>query len=133
MIYSFGVIHHYPNIEKIIDNVHNLLNDRGEFKFMVYARNSWKNAMIRKGLDRYEAQDKCPLANTYTHENIYDLLNKQFHIESIKQDHCFMYNIPDYKKRIYTLEPWFAAMSDDMREAVKEYLGWHLLVKATKS
>lgn len=132
LIYSFGVLHHYPNIEKIIQNVHNLLNKNGEFKFMVYAKNSWKNAMIKKGLDRYEAQDNCPLANTYTHEDIINLLDDKFIVESLKQDHCFMYNIPDYKKRIYTLEPWFAAMPEDMRAAVKEYLGWHLLVKATK-
>lgn len=132
LIYSFGVLHHYPNIEKIIQNVNLLLNKNGEFKFMVYAKNSWKNAMIRKGLDRYEAQDNCPLANTYTHEEIIKLLDDKFNVLNIKQDHCFMYNIPDYKKRIYTLEPWFAAMSEDMRAAVKEYLGWHLLVKATK-
>ena len=30
------------------------------------------------------------------------------------------------------LEPWFEAMSEEMRQAVREYLGWHLLVKATK-
>ena len=132
IVYSFGVIHHYPNVQEIINNVHYLLNDTSEFRFMVYAKNSWKNAMIRQGLDRYEAQDNCPLANTYTHEEINDLLSEKFNVLNIKQDHCFMYNIPDYKKRIYTLEPWFAVMDEDMRAAVKEYLGWHLLVKATK-
>lgn len=132
IVYSFGVIHHYPNVQEIINNVHYLLNGTGEFRFMVYAKNSWKNAMIRKGLDRYEAQDNCPLANTYTPEEIHDLLDPKYKIMSIVQDHCFMYNIPDYKKRVYTLEPWFAAMPEDMRAAIKEYLGWHLLVKAVK-
>jgi hypothetical protein len=33
---------------------------------------------------------------------------------------------------VYELEPWFAEMSEDMRAAVKEYLGWHLLIKAQK-
>jgi len=43
-----------------------------------------------------------------------------------------MYNVPKYRQGIYELEPWFAAMSEEMREAVKEYLGWHLLIKAKK-
>jgi hypothetical protein len=43
-----------------------------------------------------------------------------------------MYNVPKYRQGIYELEPWFEAMSEEMREAVKEYLGWHLLIKAKK-
>jgi hypothetical protein len=43
-----------------------------------------------------------------------------------------MYNVEKYKQGIYELEPWFEEMTDDMREAIKEYLGWHLLVKAIK-
>jgi hypothetical protein len=43
-----------------------------------------------------------------------------------------MYNIDRYKQGEYELEPWFAAMPKAMREAVKEYLGWHLLVKAKR-
>jgi hypothetical protein len=30
------------------------------------------------------------------------------------------------------LLPWFEAMPETVRDAVKEYLGWHLLVKARK-
>jgi hypothetical protein len=43
-----------------------------------------------------------------------------------------MYNIPKYKQGQFELEPWFEAMPPVMRDAVKEYLGWHLLVKAKK-
>lgn len=133
LIYSFGVIHHYPNVQEIIDNVHTLLSENGVFKFMVYATHSWKNAMIKKGLDRYEAQDNCPLANTYTIEEIYTLLGNKYKNISVKQDHCFMFNIPAYKQRKYVLEPWFEVMPKEMRDAIKEYLGWHLLVSATKN
>lgn len=132
LVYSFGVIHHYPNVQAIIDNVYNLLNDTGVFKFMVYATHSWKNAMIKAGLDRYEAQDNCPLANTYTTEELQKLLGEKFVNINIIQDHCFMYNVPDYKQRKYTLESWFQAMPVEMRQAIKQYLGWHLLVTATK-
>lgn len=132
MVYSFGVLHHYPNIEKIIENIHSLLVENGEFKLLVYARNSWKYAMIQKGLDQYEAQAGCPYAKAYTKEEIYELLSSKFNIGRIRQAHCFMYNVEKYKKGIYELEPWFEIMSEEMRQAIREYLGWHLLVKATK-
>ena len=132
LVYSYGVIHHFPNIEKIITNVHNVLNKGGLFKFMVYAKNSWKYAMIRKGLDQFEAQSNCPYAEAYTNEEIEQLLGEKFTIERLRQAHCFMYNINKYKENEFELEPWFEAMPEAMREAVREYLGWHLLVNARK-
>jgi 2-polyprenyl-3-methyl-5-hydroxy-6-metoxy-1,4-benzoquinol methylase len=131
-VYSYGVIHHFPAIGTIIDNARSVLNTGGEFRFMVYARNSWKQAMIYKGLDQYEAQAGCPYAKSFTREEIPELLGQGWHIERIRQDHCFMYNVDAYKAGRYELEPWFAAMPEAMREAVREYLGWHLLVKARK-
>ena len=132
LVYSYGVIHHFPNIEKIIDNVHAILNTNGEFKFMVYAKNSWKYAMIRKGLDQFEAQSDCPYAKAFTSDEIHSLLDGRFEILRLRQAHCFMYNVEKYKQGKFELEPWFEAMPELMREAVKEYLGWHLLVKARK-
>jgi SAM-dependent methyltransferase len=131
LVYSFGVLHHYPHIEKIIANIHKVLKPGGEFKFMVYAKHSWKNAMISSGLDQYEAQSNCPLANVYSKEEIYELL-AQWRDVSIEQDHCFMYNIEEYKKGKYVLEPWFAIMGDEIKETIRKELGWHLLVRALK-
>jgi SAM-dependent methyltransferase len=132
LVYSYGVIHHFPAIDRIIDNVYNILKPGGEFRFMVYAKNSWKQAMISKGLDQFEAQAGCPYAKSYTKDDILDLLGDKFHLERLRQDHCFMYNVEAYKQGRYELEPWFEAMPEAMREAVKEYLGWHLLVKARR-
>jgi len=132
LVYSYGVIHHFPALDRILDNVYNILKPGGEFRFMVYAKNSWKQAMIYKGLDQYEAQAGCPYARSFTKEEIPAVLGNRFHIERLRQDHCFMYNVEAYKAGRYELEPWFAAMPDSMRDAVREYLGWHLLVKAKK-
>ena len=87
--------------------------------------------MIRSGLDQYEAQSNCPLANVYSKEEIYELL-AQWRDVSIEQDHCFMYNIEEYKKGKYVLEPWFAIMGDEIKETIRKELGWHLLVRALK-
>ena len=132
LVYSFGVIHHFPNLEQIIANIHAVTEVDGEFKFMVYAKNSWKYAMIKKGLDQFEAQADCPYAQAFTDTEIEQLLEGQFAIERIRQAHCFMYNVDKYKQGKFELEPWFAEMPTVMQDAVKEYLGWHLLIKARK-
>ena len=132
LVYSYGVLHHFPGMREHIKNLHEVLDVDGEFRFMVYARNSWKYAMIQKGLDQFEAQAECPYADAYTKEDIVGLLDGLFNVERVRQDHCFMYNVPEYKQGHFELEPWFAAMPEVMREAVREYLGWHLLVKARK-
>jgi 2-polyprenyl-3-methyl-5-hydroxy-6-metoxy-1,4-benzoquinol methylase len=132
LVYSAGVLHHYPDVTAIVKNIHQVLKQDGEFRFVVYAKNSWKYAMIQKGLDQFEAQSGCPYAKAYTKEEIYNLVDSLFNIVRIRQDHVFMYNVEKYKQHIYELEPWFAAMPEDMRNTVKEYLGWHFLVKAIK-
>jgi SAM-dependent methyltransferase len=132
LVYSYGVIHHFPGIDKIIANVGEVLVPGGEFRFMVYAKNSWKYAMIQKGLDQFEAQAGCPYAQAFSKDEIRQLMNQDWQIERLRQDHCFMYNVDEYKQGNYVLEPWFEAMTDAHRQAVREYLGWHLLVKARK-
>jgi SAM-dependent methyltransferase len=133
LVYSYGVIHHFPGIDQIVKNVHNVLVPGGEFRFMVYAKNSWKYAMIQKGLDQYEAQAGCPYAQAFTKDEVGELLKDGWTVERLRQDHCFMYNIDAYKQGKYQLEPWFAAMPEPYQQAVREYLGWHLLVKARKN
>jgi SAM-dependent methyltransferase len=132
LVYSYGVLHHFPGIQQHIENISAIVDTRGEFRFMVYAKNSWKYAMIQKGLDQFEAQADCPYAEAFTKDEIIDLLGNNFRLERVRQNHCFMYNIEEYKQGRFAMEPWFAAMPEVMREAVKEYLGWHLLIKATR-
>jgi SAM-dependent methyltransferase len=133
LAYSYGVLHHYPNITRSVNFINQALVTGGEFRFMVYAKNSWKYAMIQKGLDQFEAQAGCPYAEAYTESQIQNLLSPtKWSIERLRQSHCFMYNVEEYKKGNYVLEPWFEAMPEAVREAVCEYLGWHLLVKAKK-
>jgi 2-polyprenyl-3-methyl-5-hydroxy-6-metoxy-1,4-benzoquinol methylase len=132
LVYSYGVLHHFPGMGSHLHNIANILPRDGELRFMVYAKNSWKYAMIQKGLDQFEAQADCPYAEAFTREHITSLLEPHYQIERIRQDHCFMFNVAAYKQGRFELEPWFETMSDVMRSAVKEYLGWHLLVKARK-
>lgn len=129
LVYSFGVIHHSPHPEKIISEIKNYMNENSVLKIMLYAKDSWKNYMIDAGLDQPEAQYGCPIANTYTKEEVVDLLDG-YEVLSIEQDHIFPYQIEPYKKGEYLKQPWFAEMPDEMFGILEKKLGWHLLITA---
>ena len=130
LIYSWGVLHHTPHPEKAMAEISKYLAKDGVFKLMLYASESWKNYMISIGLDQPEAQYGCPVAYTYTEEEIYDLLGDHFEGVSIERDHIFPYQIEPYKKGEYIKEPWFETMPDEMFEVLEKKLGWHLLITA---
>lgn len=131
LIYSFGVIHHSPNPKKIVVNMHRLLKPFGVLKIMVYADNSWKKFMIDEKLDQYEAQDDCPIAYSYTHEEI-NILLKNFNNITMFQDHIFPYKVEQYKNNIYEKQEYFEKMPMDIFRILEKKLGWHLCITATK-
>ena len=130
LVYSWGVIHHTPHPEKVIKQIRNYLTKDGVLKLMIYASDSWKNYMISVGLDQPEAQYGCPVAYTYTEDEVYELLGEYFDVLSIERDHIFPYQIEPYKKGEYIKEPWFETMPNDMFEVLEKKLGWHLLITA---
>ena len=129
LVYSFGVIHHSPHPEKILFELERYMNKDSVLKIMLYAKDSWKNYMIESGLDQPEAQYGCPIANTYTKNEVVDLL-EGYDIISIEQDHIFPYQIEPYKKGEYIKQPWFESMPLKMFKTLEKNLGWHLLITA---
>jgi len=129
LIYSFGVIHHSPHPEKIVSEIKKYMNEDSVLKIMLYAKNSWKNYMIEAGLDQPEAQYGCPIANTYTKEDVVELLDG-YEVLSIEQDHIFPYQIEPYKRGEYIKQPWFDVMPPEMFRSLEKNLGWHLLITA---
>lgn len=131
LVYSFGVIHHSPNPAKIIQEIKKVIKPGGELRMMLYAKYSTKNFMIALGLAQPEAQTGCPIAFTYTRNEIKELLGDDFEITYIQKDHIFPYKISDYKKYKYTKRfPWNLMPRFLMRFFEKNF-GWHYLVKAT--
>ena len=129
LIYSFGVIHHSPHPEKIISEIKKYMNENSVLKIMLYAKDSWKNYMIESGLDQPEAQYGCPIANTYTKQEVINLLGG-YEVLSIEQDHIFPYQVEPYKKGEYIKQPWFDSMPPEMFRTLEKNLGWHLLITA---
>jgi 2-polyprenyl-3-methyl-5-hydroxy-6-metoxy-1,4-benzoquinol methylase len=132
LVYSFGVLHHTPNIRLAISNCRRYLRPSGTFKLMLYATNSWKNFKIKEGLDQYEAQAGVPIANTYTHDEVYSLLHPEFNGVFIDQTHIFPYKIEEYKKYEYVLEDYFACMPKELFACLEKNLGFHLCITCTE-
>ena len=86
--------------------------------------------MISVGLDQPEAQYGCPVAYTYTEDEVYGLLSNHFDVISIERDHIFPYQIEPYKEGKYVKQSWFDVMPEDMFKILEKKLGWHLLITA---
>lgn len=128
LIYSFGVIHHSPNPEKIVSETRKYMGPLSEFRLMLYAKDSWKNIMINAGFDQPEAQSGCPIAHTYTQDEVRQLL-KDFEVLEIRQDHIFPFVVEKYVRYEYEYQPWFKAMPQEMFRALEKALGWHILIR----
>jgi len=131
LIYSFGVLHHTPNTEKAIQNIFKMLKYGGEFKLMMYAKNSWKFFEIQEGLDQFEAQSGCPIAKTYTKDEINHLL-RDYRDINIHQTHIFPYKIEEYKKYQYIKQDYFESMPKELFDCLEKNLGWHLCITCYK-
>ena len=132
LVYSFGVIHHTPQPERVIAGVRKFLGPESEFRLMMYAKNSWKNIMIEAGFDQPEAQSGCPVAYTYTPDELRQLLGG-FDVLELRQEHIFAYIVEKYVKYEYEMVPWFKAMPETMFRALEQALGWHTLIRCRSS
>ena len=86
--------------------------------------------LIDAGFDQPEAQYGCPIAYTYSEDDIRELLGDAFKIVSMTQDHIFPYQIEPYKQGEYIKQPWFENMPVQVFRVLEKRLGWHLMITA---
>jgi SAM-dependent methyltransferase len=129
LVYSFGVIHHTPHPSGAIAQIKLYMTAASELRLMLYAKNSWKKIMIEANYDQPEAQSGCPIAFTYTPDDVRNLLNG-FNVLEIRQDHIFRFVVEKYVMYEYEIVPWFSSMPKDMFAALERNLGWHMLITA---
>ncbi len=131
LVYSFGVIHHTPSPEKVVKEIQKVLKADGEVKIMLYNKHSLKNFLIEMSFAQPEAQSGCPIAFTYSRNDV-EKLFEGFSIESIEPEHIFPYKIKEYKQNRYIKAfPWNLLPKSLMRFLEKNW-GWHLLIKGKK-
>lgn len=142
LIYSFGVIHHTPNPERVFEEIKKYCKPETEIRVMLYSKFCWKVFWIiikyGKGafwradeLVRYysEAQTGCPVTYYYSFNEIKRLM-KDFEIIEIHKDHIFPYKIDRYKNYEYEWVWYFRWIPRPFFRWLEKHLGWHTLIVA---
>jgi len=148
LVYSFGVIHHTPNPQQVLQQVRqHYTNANSTVKIMVYHRRSWKVlwVLLTTGKGRFwelekivaensEAQTGCPITYTYTQQEGRELLESNgFRVSEVWVDHIFLYRIEDYVEYRYVKSWYFRWMPQSMFRWLERHFGWHLCVTANGS
>ena len=131
LVYSFGAIHHTPHPERVIAGLLEHMKAGAELRIMLYAKWSWKNLMVRLGLSRREAQDRCPVAHLYTTKGVRRLL-AGFRVTSIVKAHHFTWSIPEYRRGQYRERAPWRWVPTRLKRLFARLLGTHLLITARK-
>lgn len=132
LIYSFGVIHHTPNMKKCFNAIHKICDKNTEIKIMLYAKNSYKNFLANKSYYRYEAQKNCPIVFKINEDELKNLIKNKFKIMDIKQDFIFPYKIKPYKNNKYIKVKHFQVMPKNIFKTLENNIGEHMLIKLKK-
>jgi 2-polyprenyl-3-methyl-5-hydroxy-6-metoxy-1,4-benzoquinol methylase len=146
LIYSFGVIHHTPHPDAVVEQLRQYTQPDTIIKIMVYHRRSYKVGwiLLTQGRGRFwkrtdlvaknsEAQTGCPVTYTYTRHEGRELLERHgFRVTSVQVEHIFPYRIPDYVQYRYVREWYFRWMPKPVFRAFERRFGWHLCITAEK-
>jgi len=132
LIYSFGVIHHTPNMKKCFDAIYKICKKSTEIKIMLYAKNSYKNFLLNMSNYRYEAQKNCPIVFKVNEDDIKNLIKNKFKIVDIKQDFIFPYKIKSYKNNKYIKIKHFKIMPKNIFKTLEKNIGEHMLIRLKK-
>jgi ubiquinone/menaquinone biosynthesis C-methylase UbiE len=136
-VYSFGVLHHIPYVEKALAEIKRVLKPGGQVMVMLYNRDSllygysivYLRGIAQGSLDkltmdevlaRYsERKEDNPYTKVYTKAEAKDLFSRYFHSCSVE----VYYNVIDLPEQRKVK----VGLPDNLE------LGWHLIVKGIKS
>lgn len=99
---------------------------------MLYAKNSYKNFLIKKTNYRYESQKRCPVVHKVESNDLEKLINNKFKIIRLEQDFIFSYRLKLYKKNIYKKLKHFNVMPKKIFVALQKNIGEHMLIYLKK-
>jgi len=144
LIYSFGVIHHTPHPERVVEQMRHYAKPGTSIKLMVYYRPSWKVFWILVGYgkgqfwrlrelvaEHSEAQTGCPVTYTYTREEGRKLIEGSgFRATDVFVDHIFPYRIPEYVNYEYAKSCRGTGRRTLRFRWMERHFGWHLCLTA---
>jgi 2-polyprenyl-3-methyl-5-hydroxy-6-metoxy-1,4-benzoquinol methylase len=144
LVYSFGVIHHTPHPERVLNEVRSYTRPGSTLKFMVYHRRSWKVLwiLVTYGNGKFwrlkelvarhsEAQTGCPVTHTYTRREARELLERyRCRVGKTQVEHIFPYRIREYIRYRYMPVWYFRWMPRRLFRWLERRFGWHLCLTA---
>lgn len=148
-VYSFGVLHHVPDIEKALKNIFAALKPGGEAQIIVYHKNSifyrislafadwflggkFRKMTLADRLSQieYTTSDAKPLVRVYSRREIQNLMKHAgFMVQKIEVRKLVHEDLPDIPviRRLYKYIP------DSWLKFLGKKFGWYVSVRATKS
>jgi ubiquinone/menaquinone biosynthesis C-methylase UbiE len=124
-VYSFGVLHHTPDIEQSVAEVHRVLRPGGRAYVMLYHKWSLVNLVHRLFRLPYESprdrNDHCPVVYTFSRRGVSQLFGA-FSQVSVRAEYPFTYGFGPLCTR---LPLW-------VRRPLGRVMGWHLMITAVR-
>jgi len=135
-VYSFGVLHHIPDIEKALSEIKRILKPGGQVMVMLYHKDSllygysivYLRGIAEKQLEKLtmdellakysERKEDNPYTRVYTREEAKDLFSRYFRSCTVDVRYNVI-DLPEQRKVKVDVPDDYA-------------LGWHLIVKAVK-
>jgi 2-polyprenyl-3-methyl-5-hydroxy-6-metoxy-1,4-benzoquinol methylase len=139
LVYSFGVLHHIPNMESVIDQIYSILKDDGEIILMLYNKRSLNylkkflvNGILRgwmfkggrsteliKNTERGASDELRPFMSCYTVKQVRKLLHKFGNVRT-EIHHLSPSDLPVF------------GIPTIMLRSLETKLGWFILVRGAK-
>jgi SAM-dependent methyltransferase len=124
-VYSFGVLHHTPDIDKAVSEVRRVLRPGGVAYVMLYHTYSLVNLVHKVFRLPYESphdrSDHCPVVYTFSRTGARQLFRDFSHV-SVHAAYPFTYGFGPLTMKTPL---W-------VRRPLGEAIGWHLMIEATR-
>ena len=125
VVYSFGVLHHTPDIGRSVAEVHRVLRPGGTAYVMLYHRDSLVNLVHRALRLPYESpadrKDHCPVVYTFSRSGARKLF-RAFSSVEVHSEYPFTYGFG----------PLSTKLPLAVRRPLGRAIGWHLMITAQR-
>lgn len=121
-VYSFGVMHHAPDTQRCIDETYRALRPGGEALIMLYHRrslNEWAHWLLRVPFE--ERDELCPVVRRFTTPEVRAMFARFAKVE-VHADFVFGEGYG----------PLFRWMPRALYRLLSRWVGWHLMIRATR-
>ena len=124
-IWSNGVLHHTPNIQQAVNEVHRVLKTGGKAYIMLYAKYSLVNFIHKLFNIPYEMpkdmKDHCPVVYTYDRKTLKKLF-KRFSRVKMHKDYPYTFGF----RYFAMITPKF------LKKIIGRVIGWHYMIEVIK-